>query len=250
MKSKIWRDGSKALALLTFIVSTLGLIGLFLLLLAAIAWFTAIGLGDAAVRGMFDTDLCFTASCFSWAKQQYGPALKAGEVAVQFSAGFAAVFGVLVAARAYMVSLANARLQSHSANIIAFKDYVSASLNGRGRLSVARVDVHRWYALMFPNSILGSMAVGSEYRKCVERMAAAIAASNELVADRAKTFSLKVHQSGMMNEFDTIGVEIRSMPRLDYLHLEDEVFLLIRSVELVFNPQPQEFAERSYRVHS
>lgn len=250
MKSRVWRDGSKALAWLTFFVAMLGSIGLLFLVVTAIVWFMAIGLGDESVRGVFAAELCFAAPCLGWAKQQYGPALQAGEVAVQFSAGFAAVFGVLVAARAYLVSLANARLQSHSANIIAFKDYVAASLAGRGRLSVARVDVHRWYSLMFPNSILGSMAVGSEYRQCVERMAAAIVASNKMVDDRAKTFSLKVHQSGMMDEFDTIGVEIRSMPRLDYLHLEDEVFLLVRSVELVFNPQPQKFAERSYRVHS
>lgn len=218
-----------------------------LVALIIISLFT-VGMGAGSEVGMFDRSWCFESTCVERATKAYGLTISLLVALFQVAAGYAAVLGIIVSAKTYVVGHAGSKLHAHMSNLNSFRDYVEKQLQSHDRITSSSLDVYLWYALMFPNSANGDVGVGVDYKSKLTGIAKEIARSNLAFANnKTSGFSHKMHQDVMIPILSSIGFRVRVIPRLEYFSAEDEILKLISRVNEVFDPTAAKFPERSYR---
>lgn len=255
---------SKNLARLRNVVLAVGVLVFSALVIALVLSFLATMFFDDA----FYRPVCFHRDCINEALRIFQIPIVLLKHIGTFAVGFTTVASLIVALGVYVDNsrlvkqhadsaevqanslqeqAKSSALQLHAVRFSSFRAYVSDAVGRFSRLSMPSIDVTAWYFKIYPNTYDGDISVNSYYIQAVKKIAAAMLAADDGLGPATRKFNYRDHQRTMIPLFADIGIDLDSLPRLDYFLIEDEVVELISSVHRVFGIESIGFGGRKYR---
>lgn len=194
-------------------------------------------------------DFCLSSSCVLSVKSGFLGSIYLVEQGLKLAAGVAAIFGVFIALRSYLVSVSAAALTGHIGYLRLFQDYITSEVERRDKLSLSNIDVFRWYNKIFPQSVNGNVQKPSqEYIQDLKSIENAIQATNDSLRSSSGQYNYNHHQTQLIPLFKAIGIEVSRAPRNDFFAAEDQLLELIDSVNMTFSvtTEPLHVIHRRY----
>lgn len=225
LKNKALRN-----APLGILFATLIIIAAIGLTFATIVFFTT-GLQD----GLFSENICFKDSCLKTFTEKFGFTLAILNCTGSILGGVATLGGIIVALMSYISTVKSTAVSNHISHLNIFITYIHTEIDKRERLNKQNFDVMRWYNLMYEDSANGNLNISEKYQKFVRSLNSDIEESNSLVANpKHGGYRYKHHQENIKKRFLELGIELHSLPRLDFYEVETQLFSIIANANNSF----------------
>ncbi|CNG88026.1 retron Ec48 family effector membrane protein [Yersinia enterocolitica] len=192
---------------------------------------------------LYKLNFCISSSCISRFSSKIDGILDIFRLTAWLLTLIAAVGGVLVALLTYKNGVDNSNLTNHIAHLNMFKDFVNSEMSKRNYISQDKVNIFKWYNLIFPESKVGNIKVSRDYIDKVEQIKKTIEHSNKEKTELSGKFYYKNHQSSIIEKSSRIGIKISRGPKNVFVDVEHQVFELIDCVNITFCSFKYELAE-------
>ncbi|HIF9162848.1 TPA: retron Ec48 family effector membrane protein [Photobacterium damselae] len=183
----------------------------------------------------FYLDFCLNNTCFKNAKEFYSNIIDFFFVSMQIISSVATALGIVVAALTFKNTSETNALNCHISHFKIFTDYLVLELNKREMIKISSINTFDWYNLIFNNSINGSISVSDDYIEALKYINEEIKATNNKATKSSNgPFRHHEHQRRMKLAFIKLGIEIEQYPKNDYWSIENEIIMLIDTVNQAF----------------
>ncbi|WP_312739081.1 retron Ec48 family effector membrane protein [Cedecea neteri] len=142
--------------------------------------------------------------------------------------------GIGIALMTYKTGVKNSNLTNHISHLNMFRDYVNAEISKRKFISPDKVNIYRWYSLIFPYSKRGDVSVSLQYRDKIVMIVDVIESANDEIQDPAGRYLYMHHQVSMLNAIGLLGLKMSTGPKNEFVLIEKQVFELIDCINLTF----------------
>lgn len=156
--------------------------------------------------------------------------------------------GIGIALMTYKSGVKNSNLTNHISHLNMFRDYVNAEITKRKFISPDKVNIYKWYSLIFPLSKRGDVTVSVLYQLRIDEIANVISSANKDVTEPGGKYSYKNHQVRLLEKVGNLGIKISTGPKNDFILIEEQVFELIDCINLTFTDMERNLAsiKRAY----
>ncbi|MEQ6968395.1 retron Ec48 family effector membrane protein [Pectobacterium polaris] len=142
--------------------------------------------------------------------------------------------GVTIAVMTYKSGVKNSNLTNHISHLNMFRDYVNAEIAKKKFVSPDKINIYKWYSLIFPNSKTGEVSVSVDYKNKIQDIKSIVEKANNDVSSPNVNYSYKSHQRDLISVVDVLGVKISTGPKNDFIIVEEQVFELIDCINITF----------------
>ncbi|MBQ0533301.1 retron Ec48 family effector membrane protein [Providencia huaxiensis] len=142
--------------------------------------------------------------------------------------------GVGIAVMTYVTGVANSKLANHISHLNMFRDYVNAEINKRKFLSSDKINIYKWYDLIFPQSKNGSVIISEDYKSKIIDIKKVIETANDKITSPSGKYNYKEHQLALVEKIDVLGIKISTGPKNDLILIEEQVFDFIDCINITF----------------
>lgn len=142
--------------------------------------------------------------------------------------------GISIALMTYKSGVKNSNLTNHISHLNMFRDYVNAEISKRKFISPDKVNIYKWYSLIFPYSKKGDVSVSMKYKGKIEGIIKVIVEANEKIKDPAGKYVYTHHQVSMLDAVGLLGIKISTGPKNEFVLIEEQIFELIDCINLTF----------------
>ncbi|MGB0895523.1 MAG: retron Ec48 family effector membrane protein [Parashewanella sp.] len=182
-------------------------------------------------NSFFSRDFCLEANCIDDFFIQFKGVVSIIEFFGKLIIPLVTGTGVYLALKNYINTTETSRLSVHLSHQNTFKDYLLSEIEKETQISAKSIDVLKWYNLAFPHSRNGSIEIGKDYLKHIDKINTEIGNSNALfTGEVVKVFRYNEHQTRIINELRKIGIYVDRMPKKDFFEVENELFQLMNKV--------------------
>lgn len=207
------------------------LLALALIALSGTAFAIIVFFKTAEKSDAFSQNMCFAGSCIENFAETFSQALAILNITGSLLGGVATLGGIIVALLSYINTAKSTAVSNHIAHLNIFITYIHGEIDKRDRLSKQGFDIMRWYNLMYQNSANGSLEISEDYKIFLKRLNADLNESNDLVKRTEHGgYRYKHHQENMKKRFTELGIELHSLPRLDFYEMESQLFAILCNV--------------------
>lgn len=219
--------GSTALTALVIILAAIAITGTIL----SIATFYLTGTQEA----LFSRGFCLKNDCIEFFNKEFSATLAILGATGTLLGGVATLGGIIVALLSYISTVKSTAVSNHISHINIFITYVQTEIDKRDRLSRQSFDILKWYNLMYSNSAKGILNISPDYADFLRKLNMEIQYSNDLYTKKKHGgYRYKHHQETIKERLETLGITLRSMPRLDFNEVEEQVVSIITTVNYSF----------------
>lgn len=199
----------------------------------------------------YQQQLCFTNKCFYNFYNTYSFAVNFFISSLGVCTVIIGIFNFFKAVETYQNSVKNGNISNNIITMNAFKEYVEKIIDDSLYLSTRKVDILKWYSMVFKNSKESNFSMSWKYGEFLRNINDLVAKTNKEYKKRnyKQRYNYKSHQAQMKKYLLIIGIEMEHSPRLAFYEIEDEVRDMINSVNNVFlNGEPGliELKKRDY----
>ncbi|WP_426143196.1 retron Ec48 family effector membrane protein [Pseudomonas sp. DWP3-1-2] len=209
------------------LVSQLGLALMFVAitgLALALIVFIVTGLED----GLFERTLCLKNACIDRFQVGFSSVGLILQVTWNIVGGMITAGGIVIALLSYLASARSSALNNHISHMSIFSTYTYSEIDKRDRLNRKSFDPLKWYNAIYGTKTLGDLRITNNYYVFVAGLNRLIKKSNDLLEKSEEGgFRYKDHQERIKECLLAIGIELKSLPRLDFYEVETQVFELI-----------------------
>jgi hypothetical protein len=199
-------------------------------------------------EGFHSMGFCLTSSCVIVVKEGFSGSIYLIEQGLKLLAGVAAIFGVYIALKNYLVSVSSTALTGHIGYLKLFQEYLTSEVEHRDTLSLSEINIFQWYNNIFPESVEGNVRVSDEYVQNLCNIREAIQVTNKSLTSASERYDYKEHQTRLIPAFDTIGIKISRSPKNDFFAAEGQLLALVDAVNMTFSVEAEPLAliDRKY----
>ncbi|MDA3141788.1 hypothetical protein I6U06_07035 [Klebsiella pneumoniae] len=144
------------------------------------------------------------------------------------------VGGIGIALLTYKAGVKNSNLTNHISHLNMFRDYMNAEINKRKFISPDKVNIYKWYSLIFPLSKKGDVTVSSSYKLKVDAIADVVFSANREITEPGGKYIYTNHQVSLLEKVGDLGIKISTGPKNDFILIEEQVFELIDCINITF----------------
>lgn len=144
------------------------------------------------------------------------------------------VGGISIALMTYKTGVKNSSLTNHISHLNMFRDYVNAEIAKRKFISPDKINIYKWYSLIFPLSKMGDVSVSFLYKEKIEGIIAVVMVANEKLTTPSGKYIYTHHQINMLDAIGLLGIKISTGPKNEFILIEEQVFELIDCINLTF----------------
>ena len=185
-------------------------------------------------ENLYQKDICFTDKCVTAFFSHFNSVSIILQSAAWLITLIATIGGIGIALMTYKSGVKNSNLTNHISHLNMFRDYVNAEISKRKFISPDKVNIYKWYSLIFPYSKKGDVSVSVKYRSKIEGVIKVIIDANEKITDPAGKYVYTHHQVSMLDAIGLLGVKISTGPKNEFVLIEEQVFELIDCINLTF----------------
>ncbi|MCG7552758.1 retron Ec48 family effector membrane protein [Pseudoalteromonas sp. Of11M-6] len=194
-------------------------------------------LGIYSENAFYDKSTCFSYSCLKSFGLSFKSAIGFLELSLKLLLTSVTIFSIYYALKNYISATKAAKTTIHLTNLNTFKDYLMAETKYENIFNIKRVDVLKWYNIIYPESRLGELYVSNDYKEKIKKINNLIDKSNGCFSGESEEktlFDYKKHQTDMINALKTIGITLSRSPRNNFRDAEKSVFDLINKINKEF----------------
>lgn len=188
-------------------------------------------------QSYFDRSFCFSHECIRTFGLNFKDAFDFLEASLKILLTSVTIFSIYFALRNYISATRAAKTTIHLTNLNTFKDYLISESKGENAFNVNKIDILKWYNIIYPGSRLGELSVSAEYKQKIVQINQLIEESNLCFSGNSEEisfFDYKDHQTKMRNVLNTIGISLPRAPRNSFKENEKSVFGLINQINKEF----------------
>ncbi|MBH1902869.1 hypothetical protein I5U22_16135 [Serratia ureilytica] len=183
---------------------------------------------------LYQRDICFTDSCVIKFFANFNSVSIILQSVAWLITLITTIGGIGIALMTYKTGVKNSNLTNHISHLNMFRDYVNAEISKRKFISPDKVNVYKWYSLIFPYSKKGDVSVSIQYKSKIEDIIKVIVDANEKITSPARKYVYTHHQISMLDAIGLLGVKISTGPKNEFVLIEEQVFELIDCINLTF----------------
>ncbi|MCK8130083.1 retron Ec48 family effector membrane protein [Pseudoalteromonas sp. 2CM39R] len=188
-------------------------------------------------QSYFNRPFCFTQKCIKTFGLSFKDAFDFLEISLKLLFTSVTIFSIYFALRNYISATTAAKTTIHLTNLNTFKDYLISESKGENALNVKKIDILKWYNIIYPDSRFGELYVSETYKQKLSEINRLIDNSNSCfsgTSEEVSFFDYKQHQTQMINLLKTIGISLPRSPRNSFKDNERSVFSLINKINKEF----------------
>jgi len=142
--------------------------------------------------------------------------------------------GIAIALMTYKTGVKNSNLTNHISHLNMFRDYVNAEISKRKFVSPDKVNIYKWYSLIFPLSKKGDVSISLSYRDNIDAIVTVIMDANSKITEVGGKYIYTHHQASMLSAIGFLGIKVSSGPKNEFILIEEQLFELIDCINLTF----------------
>lgn len=142
--------------------------------------------------------------------------------------------GVGIAIMTYVTGVSNSNLTNHISHLNMFRDYVNAEIGKRKFLSSDKINIYKWYSLIFPLSKKGSVIVSDDYKDKINNVMLVIKDANNQISSPSGKYVYNNHQISLIEKIDILGIKMSICPKNEFILIEEQIFDLIDCINVTF----------------
>lgn len=142
--------------------------------------------------------------------------------------------GIAIALMTYKTGVKNSNLTNHISHLNMFRDYVNAEISKRKFVSPDKVNIYKWYSLIFPLSKKGDVSISLSYKGNIDAIVTVIMDANNKITEAGGKYVYTHHQASMLSAIGLLGIKFSSGPKNEFILIEEQLFELIDCINLTF----------------
>lgn len=183
---------------------------------------------------LYAKDFCFTNKCIDYFFKNFnGVSIILQSIAWLITL-ITTVGGVFIALMTYKIGVKNSSLTNHISHLNMFRDYVNAEIAKRKFISPDKINIYKWYSLIFPLSKKGDVSVSCNYEEKINGIVDVVKEANAKITEPDGKYIYTHHQVMMRDAIGLLGIKISTGPKNDFILIEEQVFELIDCINLTF----------------
>lgn len=219
------------------------LIKVLLSFIAIIVLLTVISFWVTASKNNLSIDqLCLHSNCIINFKKIFSGTFEILGFGISAIWIFVLVSGVYIALKNYLTSVKSTALSSHISHLTMFKDYIEEEISKLDTLKSKRINIFVWYSLAFPNSRDGDIEVSTAYSSAIDKICDAVEHTNDSINSPKGEYGYRKHQERLISTVSSLGIKLSFLPKNDFHNVENDLFLLIDSVNQTFSNSTQKLS--------
>ena len=173
---------------------------------------------------LYDRDLCFSSECIAtFSKEVEGITLLI-QAFGWFLITFVTIYGVIIALKTYYSGVQNNNNTNHTTHLTMFRDFANSELAKRNSISPDKVNIYKWYSIMFPDSRNGVFIASDSYIEMISEVRDVINQANSHITEVNKDYKYKVHQRKLILTFSKFGIILSNGPKNAFVEVESQLF--------------------------
>jgi hypothetical protein len=203
------------------------------------------------------TNFCFTSDCIKNFSKKIEGVITIFSLTAWLLTSIATVGAVLIALLSYKTgvdsyktgldtyktSVDNSNLTNHIAHLNMFRDFINGEMAKRNHIHQEKVNIYKWYNIIFPQSRDGLVIVSDAYYTHVGNIKEVIERSNGQKTNITEWFDYKKHQEAIIEATSVLGLKVSRGPKNIFFEVECQVFELIDCVNITFSKIDYELAD-------
>lgn len=185
-------------------------------------------------ENLFQKELCFTNGCLGYFFSKNDEVIKVFQLTAWLLTFVATIGGIIVALLTYKSGLKNSSLTNHISHLNMFREYVNAEISKRTFMSSDKINLFKWYNLMFPNSKSGDVTVSHDYSIKIGDIKSVIESANQKISNSGERYIYNNHQIDLISKISFIGIKMSTGPKNEFILIEEQVFDLIDCINITF----------------
>ena len=185
-------------------------------------------------ENLYQKNICFTDKCVTAFFANFNSVSVILQSVAWLITLITTIGGIGIALMTYKTGVKNSNLTNHISHLNMFRDYVNAEISKRKFISPDKVNIYKWYSLIFPYSKKGDVSVSIQYKSKIEDIIKVIVDANERITDPAGKYVYTHHQVSMLDAVGLLGVKISTGPKNEFVLIEEQIFELIDCINLTF----------------
>ncbi|HDC4598434.1 TPA: retron Ec48 family effector membrane protein, partial [Enterobacter kobei] len=113
---------------------------------------------------LYQKDICFTDKCVTTFLTHFNSVSIILQSAAWLITLISTIGGIGIALMTYKTGVKNSNLTNHISHLNMFRDYVNAEISKRKFISPDKVNIYKWYSLIFPYSKKGDVSISLQYK--------------------------------------------------------------------------------------
>jgi hypothetical protein len=184
---------------------------------------------------LYSRDFCLSSECIDKTSFLFKGSIDLAKNILFLITSIATTAGIFFAIFSYLNVAQTNALNSHISHFKIFQDFVLSEISKRYSIESRKVDIFKWYNLMFRDSKMGSIAVSYDYVLTIKTINSKIESSNRKAENAmGGSFKYKDHQKSMIDALDSIGINLNYHPRNDFYEIEGQLLELIEIINKAF----------------
>lgn len=182
---------------------------------------------------MFNKELCFEKKCIDSVMKIVQESWGILTSIVEVIAYTLTSFGIFFAAMSYRLSEKTSKTMSHIENFKLFDQFIKTEVENSPHLSLKSFNAGKIYKSIYPQSREGLFNVGDNFSNFIKELSAIIEASSNSIKN-GNDFNYTNHQNKIINIFNTIGISVTNLHRMDFWYIEKDLLNVINSISSNF----------------
>ncbi|MGA4366701.1 retron Ec48 family effector membrane protein [Pantoea ananatis] len=173
---------------------------------------------------LYDRDLCFSSQCIATFSKEVEGITSLIQAFGWFLITFVTIYGVIIALKTYYAGVQNNNNTNHTTHLTMFRDFANSELAKRNSISPDKVNIYKWYSIMFPDSRNGVFIASDSYIKIISEVRDVINQANSHITEVNKDYKYKVHQRNLILTFSKFGIILSNGPKNTFVEVESQLF--------------------------
>jgi len=173
---------------------------------------------------LYDRDLCLSSQCIATFSKEVEGITSLIQAFGWFLITFVTIYGVIIALRTYYAGVQNNNNTNHTTHLTMFRDFANSELAKRNSISPDKVNIYKWYSIMFPESRNGVFIASDSYIKMISEVRDVINQANSHITEVNKDYKYKVHQRNLIMTFSKFGIVLSNGPKNTFIEVESQLF--------------------------
>lgn len=184
---------------------------------------------------LYQNELCFSSSCLKFFFDKMDGLILIIQGLGWLMTTFVTIFGVIIALFTYVSSVKTSKLTNHISHLNMFRDFTNSEILKRSEISPNKINIFKWYNVIFKESKNGDFIVSDEYTLILLEINNLISETNEHVSSPDKDYKYQVHQRKMIVIFEKIGIFLSRGPKNKFIEVEAQIFYFVDVINMTFS---------------
>ncbi len=183
---------------------------------------------------LYLNELCISNKCLGFFFSKIDNIIKIFQATAWLLTLITTIGGITIAVMTYKSGVKNSNLTNHISHLNMFRAYVNAEIGKRKFVSPDKVNIYKWYSLIFPRSKRGVVSVSDDYKNKIHAIKDVVRKANNDISSPNMRYSYQDHQRDLINIVDVLGIKISTGPKNDFVLVEEQIFELIDCINITF----------------